>query len=150
MEEPSDFNSRLVFNMGNEAINVIIRDISFGLKLENIPPCQSDTNNPGDTTLISENIINYGVIETEFYPNPIQSGGIFKITSAEDAVVSYTITDCIGRRVEEKSGIEIPAGEFLIPMDFSSYARGIYILKVFTKDLTNKKISPSTLRILKN
>ncbi len=151
MEEPSDFNARLAINMGNEAVDVTISDISFGLKLDNIPPCfEPDTNDPGDTTYISDNIVTAKQVEAEFYPNPVQSGGILKITSAEPIVISYMLIDCMGKKIDEKSCIEIPEGEILIPVNCSSYPDGIYFMKIITDNLTHKKINYSTIRILKN
>lgn len=151
MENTSDFNAQLIFNLGSQSVNLTLNDISFGPKVENIPTCiYVDTNitsNP-DTIKVNNNLLSRD-IDISFYPNPVNTVGILNIYNAIHTRITYSVLDYAGKQIELSNEIIIPNNKYSIAVDLTPYPKGIYFIKIILNNTTGDKTSFLTLKVVK-
>jgi hypothetical protein len=71
-----------------------------------------------------------GVLNVSIFPNPVHESSTIHLSLAEHSVVSASIYDVAGRKLEELIEGSYDQGSYLIPFECAGFSSGMYYLRI--------------------
>jgi len=82
--------------------------------------------------------------EISLYPNPSQGISALNMNLEHATRITLTVVDSKGAVIQQKQ-LQLPAGNNSIPLNMSSYAKGIYSIRVHVSNTNETK----TLKLIR-
>jgi hypothetical protein len=135
MEDPTDYNARVVFNSGTSNIDVYIDNIS--IKETTASAVKGESLNDPAQFKLKEN-----------YPNPFNAETKITFYLPQACGVVIKIYDVQGKLVQELLNQQLETGDHIINFDASYLTSGIYFCKLEASTLNNPKLYSAVQKIL--
>ena len=135
MEDPTDYNARVVFNSGTSDIDVYIDNISL-----------KTTTASGNNESYSQNSKQFKLMEN--YPNPFNAETKIAFYLPQASRVVINIYNVQGKIVRELLNQQMETGDYVINFDASYLTSGIYFCKLEASTTNNPRLFSAVQKIL--
>jgi len=134
MKDPTDYLANIIFRAGNSTDDIYIDNVSLKEVATNI-----DHKDP----LIASDYALY-----PNYPNPFNPFTTIRFSVPNTSHTTLTVYNLLGEQIKTLTNRIYPAGNYQLRFDASALSSGIYVCKMYAREINGQRLFSKTQKLI--